>query len=58
MACTTNNYFRVGLGFSPFVSPLLTKDVTSEAYEMEVTFDAVVLCKMTLLDGNIVDFTN
>lgn len=58
MDCKANNYFRIGIGFSPFVSPLLSKDITSEAYEMEVTFDALVLCKMTLLDGNVVDFTN
>lgn len=53
-----DNYFRVGIGFQPFVNPNLKAETSTEAYEMEVTFDAVVACKLTLLDASVVDFTN
>lgn len=54
----TFDYFRLGIGFQPYVPPVLDKDVKTEAYEMEVTFDVKVIVKMTLLYGDIVDFTN
>lgn len=53
-----NNYFRVGIGFQPFVNPNLKAETSTGAYEIEVTFDVVVTCKMALLDGSVVDFTN
>lgn len=51
------DFFRLGIGFQPYVTNL-DKDIKSEAYELEAVFYLKVVIKMTLLYGNVVDFTN
>lgn len=50
-------YFRIGLGYAPY-QPGIDVEVDTEAYEVMVTYRAIVKIHMTMLFGDVTDYTN